>query len=376
MLLARHDYAQELLIPFLKKTEELIHEVLLSLDPKATARISPAADLGFPHDVIRIAGGFATGAYVEWDCSVPFIPVDTTVNIDTSSIFYLEEDISSSMNKDVFSKLQSKLEESSYIFNFHKGNHFISFGRTIKSNEPVLVIHSNEKEFKYQYNGLMPVAGNWYMDDVEIYKKGGRYLRFIKGAKAEMFYKIAKMLEEYNVIRHRFIAELLISSKSHIKSQVDHHHYYMPNSQSVAVGCFTILKTEEVPIFSSHGEQIHIFKPKEGGTNKISSLAGDEVFIVPHGWGKTSTTSKSFSIDYEQGTFTLSGRQYNIKPKVSLGRDERLSIRSFSSDPESPNSLFRQMEKSCPGNVVESIEQICSYSKHGFNFHKKNNSYG
>src|SRR5690242_14908664 len=88
------DNAQEFLIPYLQRSEQRLRSALRELDPASECQIVPAADLCFPHDVIRIAGGFATGCVVEWRCAVPIIPVDTTVNIDTTSIFWLSDDVS------------------------------------------------------------------------------------------------------------------------------------------------------------------------------------------------------------------------------------------------------------------------------------------
>ncbi len=366
-LINRQDNAHDLLLPFIQETEEMLSKALKTLDSTAECVITPAVDLGFPHDVIRIAGGFATGIFVEWKCNVPFIPVDTTVNIDTSTIFYLDDDITDILNEKDFENLRNRFEESSYVFNFHKGNHFISFGISEKNNKPVLVIHSNEKEFKYQYNGLMPVETNWYMPDVKTFSHNNRYIRYLSGQKAELFIDIAKMLEEYNIIRHRFVASLLIDKKTKIIEQVDKHHYYMPNRNSVAIGCFITNKHEEVPIFSKVGQDIFLFKPESGGNNLIKTIIEkEEKYLVPHGWGKTCNDDISFKINWNTKKFNLSGREYDIKPLVSLGKDERLTIREFSSDPKNEKSLFQLMKNNCPGVVSDRIRQICSFSKHGF----------
>ena len=369
-LIKREDRAHELLLPFIKETEYLLIDTLKKLDSTAMCRITPAVDLGFPHDVIRIAGGFATGILVEWKCDVPFIPIDTTVNIDTSTIFYLDDDISDKVDECDFNNLREKFEESSYVFNFHKGNHFISFGRSLTNGTPVLIIHSNEKEFKYQYNGLMPVKSNWYGSDICINRKGNRYIRYIKGDKAELFQDMAKMLEEFNIIRHRFVANILTNGKTKILEQVDKHHYYMPNRNSVAIGCFLASEDENVPIFSKVGKDIFIFSPHKGGRNKINTLEGNsERLIVPHGWGKTTLNGLDFEIDLDKNCFNLSGVNYKIEPLISLGKDNRLVIRDFSSDPNEENSLFEQMKDVCPGNITDRIRQICSFSKHGFMRH-------
>src|SRR5947209_1093545 len=221
------DHAQEFLIPYLQQSELCLKAALRELDSSSDCQIVPAADLCFPHDVIRIAGGFATGCVVEWQCSVPVIPVDTTVNIDTTSVFWLSDDISQQITEDEFTLLQKRIEgESSYMWNFHKGNHFITFFRSRASGRPALVIHSNEKEFKYQFNGLMPVDGNWFMDSVRTFRYGeSAYMRLLIGPKAVLFAEIAIMLERYNIDRHRFVANVLLRSRCEVLEEYHKHHY-------------------------------------------------------------------------------------------------------------------------------------------------------
>lgn len=50
------------LTKYLQNTETTFNKLLSPYGGHAT--IKSTLDLGFPHDVIRIAGGFATGAYV------------------------------------------------------------------------------------------------------------------------------------------------------------------------------------------------------------------------------------------------------------------------------------------------------------------------
>lgn len=366
-LLERHDPAHELLLPYIQTTEELLRLSLCNLDCNSTCRILPAVDLGFPHDVVRIAGGFPTGCYVEWNSSIPFVPVDTTVNIDTSSIFDLDADITDSISDSVFTTLRANLEKSSYIFNFHKGNHFLSFGHYKHNGLPVLVMHSNEKEFKYQFNGLMPADDNWYHDDVKVTEIGNRYLRYLCGRSAELFVDVAKSLEHFNVIRHRFVAHLLTRGKTHINKQCDLHHYYMPTRQSVAIGCFPILTGATAPIFSRPGRDISIFEARKGGGNLIETINdAQDMVLVPHGWGKTCQPNTRFSVDYINRTFNLSGREYEIRALVSLGEDQQLEIRNFSdTDEGDSDDFFYQMRHHCPGTVKARIKQVVSFTKHG-----------
>lgn len=369
-MIKRGDVAHRLLLPFVTETEALLQAALTSIDSNASCRIIPAPDLGFPHDVIRLAGGFPTGCLVEWNCSIPFVPIDTTVNIDTSSIFVLDRDISHDIDADTFEWLRGKFEASSYIFNFHKGNHFVSCGRMVSADKSVLVIHSNEKEFKYQFNGLMPAEDNWFSDQVKVFRRNDRYIRYIVGDVADLFADMAQSLERYNVLRHRFVAHLLTQDRARILSQEDHHHYYMPTRQSVAIGCFPVAVGVRVPVFSRPGRNIAIFEPAKGGHNSLGeSPFGKDLVLVPHGWGKTCIDGTNFSIDYDRRSFDLSGRSYDIKTLVSLGKDERLQLRDFATNDARPDGFFGQIAHHCPGRVVDQIVQTASFTKNGFERH-------
>lgn len=359
------DHAQEFLIPYLQRTERYLRSALRELDSSSECQIVPAADLCFPHDVIRIAGGFATGCVVDWLCPVPVIPVDTTVNIDTSSVFWLSNDISSEVTEEEFTLLQKNIESgSSYMWNFHKGNHFITFARSKGTSKPALVIHSNEKEFKYQFNGLMPVDGNWFMDSVRTFHCDTSYLRLLIGPKAVLFAEMANMLERYNVDRHRFVASVLLNSRCEIVEEYHKHHYFMPSASSVAIGCYLCQEDEIVPIFSQPGKDIHLFRVAGGGRNKMAMLSGGNALLVPHGWGKTAVESTNASLDGDQ--FTINGLTYDIKPQVSLGTHPGLVWREFAEDPQDPDSLFSKMAHHTPGKVVDSLSQICGYCRGGF----------
>jgi hypothetical protein len=360
----KRDSTQSYLLKLLNETEEILLEVLKKLDPNSKCQIVPAADLGFPHDVIRIAGGFATGCFVEWQCDTPFIPVDTTVNIDTSSVYKLEKNVIDSITPETFKCLVDKLEKSSYINNFQKGNHFISFGVAVETNEPYLIIHSNEKEFKYQFNGLMPVDGNWFMDDVITYNKGSRYIRYLTGKKAQLFFDIAKSLEEYNIIRHRFIANL-VSDFCGISYESDSHHYFMPTNSSVALGCFIAEPGDILPIFSAPGRDIHLYQVQAGGENSLQLINGDKPkLIVPHGWGKRSISEPS--IEWQDENLIVNNLSFPIKPLESLGKHPDLVLREYSTNLDNPDNYFSQINQYCPGQIVLTIKQKASFCRQGF----------
>lgn len=370
LLLRDPDPAHELLLPYVSETESIMRDVLRGLDASSECQIVPAPDLGFPHDVVRMAGGFPTGCVVDWRSAEPFIPVDTTVNIDTSSVFDLSGDVATFMSSDRFDELRVAFDKSSYVFNFHKGNHFISLGRRVPGGTPVLVIHSNEKEFKYQYNGLSPGPDNWFAPRVRTYERGGRRLRYIVGDDALLFGDIAKMLEEYNIIRHRFVARFLVRADAAVLKEQHDHHYWMPTRTTVAIGSFLAAPGAVVPIFSRPGRDIQIFSPTLGGRNWIQLLhSGERKLIVPHGWGKTCLAGTTFRVDWPSQEFVLSGNRYTIAPQISIGADPNLSLRDFDDNPESPDSLAKQMSNFCPGTTLGRIEQRCSYTRNGFAVH-------
>jgi hypothetical protein len=363
------DHAQRFLIPHLRRTEQLFRAALHEFDSGANCQIIPAADLCFPHDVIRIAGGFATGCLVDWTCTVPIIPIDTTVNIDTTSVFWLSEDIADQISSDTFLRLRSLIEQdSSYEWNFHKGNHFISFTVHRESGRPALVIHSNEKEFKYQFNGLMPVPGNWYMDSVRVFRHGPTYLRLLVGEKAVLFSQIAQDLEPYNINRHRFLATALVDRLCAISGEHHKQHYFMPTASTVAIGCYLCEADEEVLVFSRPGADLHFFRPATGGYNQVRLFNGDEYLIVPHGWGKTS--AEEVAVEYDEKSFTINGHSFAIEPKITLGVHPGLVVRDLDIDPHAPASLYQLMSDHTPGKVTGSLVQRASYGKFGFKRHE------
>jgi hypothetical protein len=136
------------------------------------AEITALPDLGMPHNVRRIHGGFFTGALYQWESDVPFFPVDSTMNIDTVSIYRVNIPISS--KKDFISKVNKAIEhKGSYDWNFDVGNHFITYGSvsglTDIEDGNYLVLHGSASEFKNQYNGLYPHEKIGFLMKLKLY---------------------------------------------------------------------------------------------------------------------------------------------------------------------------------------------------------------
>lgn len=367
-LFSSEDPAHRFLVPYLRDSERLLRSAVTQIDPSGDAQITLAADLSFPHDVMRLCGGFATGIFVEWRCEVPFLPVDIAMNIDVSSIFLLHDDWASQLDEQDFERLRQTFASSSYVFNLDKGNHFISAG--VSEHEgPVLVVHSNEKEFKFQSNGLVPVAGNWFAEKVQEVRANGRMLRYLAGEPAARVISLARSLDEYSIERHRFVASVL-GDFAGWRGERHDIHYFMPTPQAACLGSFLCQPGDVVPIFSAPGCPIDLFQVEAGGENVVASMCDDQTWLlVPHGWGKTALASTKIRV--QSDGCAIDDRWYAAEPQVSLGKDPGLVKRVFATDPASPTSMTSYMKQHCPGRVVDQIHQLASYSREGFARHDR-----
>jgi hypothetical protein len=358
------DHAQDFLVRHLASTELLLRQALRTLDPRSDCQVAPAADLGIPYDVIRLAGGFATGCVVEWSCSTPVVPIDTTMNIDTSSVFWIDAVADDVLDAARIEQVRRRIEaDSSYGWNLNRGNHFISLCRRRSDQQLGIVIHSNEKEFKDQYNGLSPTETNWYAEDVFVYGPYGA-IRLIKGRKAELFSRIAKMLEQFNIIRHQFFIMMLLDGRASVIGESHNHHYFMPTEVSAAIGCFLCKPGDIVPVFSTLGRPISLFEVAAGGKNNIHLASIGERSIVPHGWGMGTAHPVSFERSEEDMRFN--GVSLRRRSGTSLLDHVDVVPRTFDAG---SNEFFERIRHHTPGKVVDVLDQLCSYSKHGFLTH-------
>jgi hypothetical protein len=356
------DHAQALLIPYLTETRRSLLIALRRLDSGADCQVIPAADLGIPYDVLRLAGGFATGCFVEWQCRTPVIPIDTTMNIDTSSIFWLNGDPSDVFSEERIEGLRRRIDDdSSYEWNFNRGNHFILTCRRDTDGRYALLLHSNEKEFKDQFNGLCPTPNNWYERSVQVFSDGGRKIRLLIGRQAELFAQLAHMLQEFNILRHRFVATMLLGDRITITDEYHKHHYFMPSPTSAALGCYLCEPGEEVPVFSSLGRPIAMFRAAAGGLNKVRLLTGKTWLVVPHGWGMSA--SRTLHLTQSDEDLDLNGQSFPLKPGISLLDHEDVTPRLFEGG---TREFLKAIRAHTPGDLVAELIQLASYSRHGF----------
>jgi hypothetical protein len=343
------------LFDWLNGTEKILQSAVFRLDRNATARITPSIDIGLPDDVVRISGGFLTGCFVEWSCNIPFVPIDTTVGVCTSSVYCFSKKLIHFSLDDFEKKINQLIEaRNDFSWNFNSGNHFIILAESEDVN--YLVMHSSASEFKKDMDrGLYPVPNNWYWNSIETLVDGNRYLRFIKEKDAEIFWKIAEKIPEYNIKRHDYFAEKFAKGLTNIIQSYTEHHYGMPTQESINIGCYITEPEKIVPIFSAPGRCLFLYKvdiddPNAGNTK-----------LIPHGWGKTCMNLSKIELINSMQEIEIAGRKYLINSSERIKGD----IRQFCDNPMKQNYYFSTMSKYYKGIVKKILNQKFSYSKHG-----------
>lgn len=313
------DTTQAVLLPYLKETENMFTEAIKKHDANddSFCHFYPALDLGFPNNVRRLAGGFATGMLVTWNCGTDMVPVDATVNVCTSSVFKLDQINPDWIENeqlfydmvDQFAKEAS--EEKGYSFSFRSGNHFLTIATDTMTGDYYLVIHSSANELKHSYMGLYPVEDNWYSGKIKhINGNNGRYFRYLKDEDARYFIRMAKNFQMYNEQIHQWVAERFNGGPFENKEKWMAHHYYMPTDQSIAIGTFAEPVGTQVPMFSAHGKPMYIF---EIGPNNFQVDLGEtkgRVCVIPHGWGQKIDGIESITICNNQLVLRVDGAEY------------------------------------------------------------------
>ena len=353
------DESQKILSEYLAETEIAMNELLGQEKYKGGCCIKPNIDLGFPHDVIRLGGGFATGIYVYWNSRIPFIPVDICMNACTVSIYKLQKTEKKWFNEASINALLNHLEESSYIANFHRGNHFISFLEDIDTKENYLMIHSSAIEFETLYNGLYPVEGNWVYENTRVFNaSNGRYIRYLEGKSAELFSKLAQNLYIYNENRHDFIVNSLVQNLCDIEKSEHYHHYGMPSKNEAIIGCHLLASDDSSPLLTRPGENVFLLKYKK--TYNEGFKVGSR-FITPHGLGKQHIGRPEIKVDKYEKILTMDAQTYRLRYGESLRNHPTLKLRDISID-----DFMTKMRVLYDFSVVKEFRQIASYNKSGF----------
>jgi hypothetical protein len=362
--LACPDSTQKEILQHLRITEALLAQAASKVSGReCSAEIVPMPDLGLPHNVRRIHGGFFTGAYYSWETDVPLIPVDATVNLCGVALFRTSLDFRDNdhFQARVAAARAAWEKRTSFAWNYANGNHFLIYGEVERDAllpaGRYLILHASAAEFKTQYNGLYPTAGNWYADNVRVlHGAGGRYLRYLSGKPAERFIQIAGMLTEYQRERQRFCAGLVVGEAYLEEEVISIPHYGMPDQSSVAIGCQWM--TAEQPLYlllTRPWAPMFFIKAAAGGGNEVQTHQGKRI-LTPHGLGVESSSPPD--LRYLNGELQVAGRRFSLTD--SLASAEFVSIRDFDRERDVTRVL-----NACPGEVVGEIRQIYSYYRNG-----------
>lgn len=363
-ILTDPDETQRCLIPYLRQTENLLAKVATLVSGRdCDAEISVMPDLGLPHNVQRIHGGFLTGAHYSWESSVPLVPVDSTVNVCGVSVFRLGQPISSEdeFNKRIWLAKEAMAKETPYLWNYDNGNHFVTVAEVREPGSlplgQYLVLHASAAEFKRQFNGLYPAPGNWFSQDVKVLDGDeGRYLRYLSGTKAEDFYRTAQMLEGYQRERQRIFAELIAGPAGIAAEIISVPHYGMPDEGSVAIGCQWLSEAEpDYLILTRPGAPLYMVRATSGGDNSVETSNGTRM-LTPHGLGVRATSS--FTLKVEQETLKIFGR--NFSTESSLAGQGVIAIRDFDGE-----ATIKSHLQHCPGDITSTLYPIFSHYRQG-----------
>ena len=358
------DTTQRAILPHLQRTENLLAAASSTESRhKEDAEIVVLPDLGLPHNVRRMHGGFYTGAFYQWSGDVPLVPVDATVNVCGVSVFRTTMDptnLSEFMHE--VGRARSRIEaETAFSWNWASGNHFATLAEVRDSGVlpegRYLVLHASAAEFKKQYNGLYPDPRNWYADSVKtIWGEDGRYLRYLSGKKAEQFYKQAQMLIAYQRSRQRTCAELICGAAGIEEEIWSVPHYGMPDQNSVAIGCQWLDETNPDYLLLTRPEApLYLVRAQAGGPNTVSTAYGRRL-LTPHGLGVRAIAEAH--IEDHKDHLSVGGQVLPLD--ASLEGHSTTSYRSFNGMRTVDASL-----EHCPGTVGAVLHQIYSHYRTG-----------
>lgn len=374
LLSGQNDDTQKMLLPYLQVTNHLFQQIIKKHDQSENSysRIFPSLDLGFPNNVQRLAGGFATGMLITWNCGIDIVPIDATVNVCTSSVFKLNNfDPTVLANpteyKDKLKSLfQTASETKGYSFSFTSGNHFFIIAKE-QNKEGIedyyLVLHSSANELKNSYLGLYPVEGNWYANKIKTLcsDDGSRYIRYLKDEEARHFITMAHQFEHYNEQIHQWLAKKINNNEPFRDNQIYiKHHYYMPTDSSIAIGTFAEPIGEEVPLFSAPGKPVYIFKIGEDNWQVNLGTPKGKVCLIPHGWGQKIEHIESISLQNGKLALVINGTQYVTE--VTSGNHIECNgkmLRQFTNGQE----FLRIGSKMVNGTITHTLTPIFEYSK-------------
>jgi hypothetical protein len=324
------DETQKSILPYITVTEKLITSAIQNETNKpAKCQIAALPDLGISSNKTRMDGGFFTGMFVHWTSEIPFVPVDTTVNVCGVYVARLSKDITIPQFKRAVANGQNSADLG-YTWNYDSGNHFIMLANG-QNGEKYIVLHASAAEYKKQNpaNALYPTENCWYADKIKTINDGKRYLRYIVGETAEKFTKMAMDLEKFNEKRNRAVAQKCFGEFG-LTDILSAPHYGMPTKNSVAIGANW--HAGKSVLLTAPEKDIFIVDVLRGGMNEI-----DELNLTPHGFG--------------------------VSGKADFKNYYDLQTRGQNMNAQQIQNHAQKIFEKCPCKIVERLSQICCYNR-------------
>lgn len=391
------DNTQKEILKHLKTTSKLLSKVGTKLsETQKESMIYAMPDLGIAQNGTRMLGGFYTGACYSWNSDVPFVPVDTTVNVCGTTVYKLNQNITVQefqkrldnvmQNRDTYLKytsthLPSQILDSidleradKFYWNYNVGNHFAILAEQNDDNSELtkgqyMIVHASAIELKkdnLKY-GLYPVEGNWYYDDIKtIYDDNeNRYLRYIYGKKAVQFAELASMLQKINKDRNRYFCKTVLGELAG-EEVINLSHYGMPTNNAVCIGCQW--EQEDFTLLTAPGNDIFLVHPNVTAPNTID-LNNKKITLTPHGCGVMLKNS-SDTIKYLNDGILIGNKHFKKGESINIGND--VSVRTNNIDSKHVKQHIETVLDRCPGTIYGQMHQLFARTKYGdFDYTKR-----
>lgn len=392
-----NDNTQKEILKHLKTTSKLLSKVGTKLsETQKESMIYAMPDLGIAQNGTRMLGGFYTGACYSWNSDVPFVPVDTTVNVCGTTVYKLNQNITVQefqkrldnvmQNRDTYLKYTSThlppqildsidLERADkFYWNYNVGNHFAILAEQNDDNSELtegqyMIVHASAIELKkdnLKY-GLYPVECNWYYDDIKtIYDDNeNRYLRYIYGKKAVQFAELASMLQKINKDRNRYFCKIVLGELAG-EEVINLSHYGMPTNNAVCIGCQW--EQEDFTLLTAPGNDIFLVHPNVTAPNTID-LNNKKITLTPHGCGVMLKNS-SDTIKYLNDGILIGNKHFKKGESINIGND--VSVRTNNMDSKHVKQHIETVLDRCPGTIYGQMHQLFARTKYGdFDYTKR-----
>lgn len=392
-----NDNTQKEILKHLETTSKLLSKVGTKLsETQKESMIYAMPDLGIAQNGTRMLGGFYTGACYSWNSDVPFVPVDTTVNVCGTTVYKLNQNITVQefqkrldnvmQNRDTYLKyasthLPSQILDSidleradKFYWNYNVGNHFAILAEQNDDNSELtegqyMIVHASAIELKkdnLKY-GLYPVEGNWYYDDIKtIYDDNeNRYLRYIYGKKAVQFAELASMLQKINKDRNRYFCKTVLGELAG-EEVINLSHYGMPTNNAVCIGCQW--EQEDFTLLTAPGNDIFLVHPNVTAPNTID-LNNKKITLTPHGCG-VMLKNISDTIKYLNDGILIGNKHFKKGESINIGND--VSVRTNNMDSKHVKQHIETVLDRCPGTIYGQMHQLFARTKYGdFDYTKR-----